>query len=528
MADWQDQVSRLQARAAKLPKLVWAAGGVLLVSAGFAGWLETSGPPYSVLEEGLSPADGGKVIAALQKLGIPYQLQAAGDVIMVPAPELAQARLQLGAQQVPGSDAENAWTQVENAPMTASDLAQTTMASQALEQSLQQSIEAMDGIKSAQVFLALPPDTPFLADQPKPSASVIIGATDGTAQAQGAAIANMVAGAVPGLNAGQVTVETTAGVAVYPPSAASSTGVQLATATDVEDAATARIADLLTPLVGAGNFRMGVTADIDFTQVHTHETSYGPGHIVAHQLSDTSSQTGSQAADLGIPGALSNEPPAASTANPAPVPSQAQAGQQGAVQNGSQASAPAEPRQSSSRQDQTYVNDESESDITKPDWTVKSLAVSVILNKAALGSVTTAQVQSAVAGAFSYPSVNVSVLAAPFQKQSVPSTGLFFGESAGDLAHTALELMAAAFILFGIAMPLSRRLAAVNIQDILLPPLPPPPPPQQPVPVFTTPRAALPPARDVTPLREQVQENASGVARLLQGWVDETDGQAQT
>jgi flagellar M-ring protein FliF len=526
MADWQDQLSRLQTRAAKLPKMVWAVGGILIVSAGFAGWLEMSGPPYSVLEEGLSPADGGKVIAELQKLGIPYQLQADGDVILVPAPELAQARLQLGQQQVPGSDAENAWSQVENAPMTASDLAQSTMATQALELSLQQSIGAMAGIKSAQVFVAVPPETPFLADQPKPSASVIIGASDGAAQAQGAAIANMVAGAVPGLTANHVTVETTNGVAVYPQSGATSTAAQLATATDVENAASARVADLLTPLVGVGNFQTGVTADIDFTQTHTHEVTYGPGHIIEHQLSDMSSQTGSQVSALGIPGAMSNEPPSATTANPAPVPSQVTAaqpqngqttptaGQQATTQNSSQQT----PQQSSNKQDQTYVTDESESDITKPDWVVKSLAVSVILNKAALGSVTPAQVQAAIAGAFSYPTVTVNVLAAPFQRQGVQTPGGLFGESMNDLTHSALELFAAAFILFGIAMPLSRRLAAVDIQSILLPPLPPPPPP------LIHQRIALPAPRDITPLRDQVNENTGGVAKLLQGWVDDTEG----
>ena len=72
--------------------------------------------------------------------------------------------------------------------MTASDLAQSTLATQALELSLQQSIESMAGIRSAQIFLALPPDTLFLADQPKPTASVVVDADDSAAQVQGQAI----------------------------------------------------------------------------------------------------------------------------------------------------------------------------------------------------------------------------------------------------------------------------------------------------------------------------------------------------
>ncbi len=316
MPDWREFLHQLQVQAARLPKITWAVGAVIFASLGVVVWLEMAGPPYVVLDEGLSPADGGKVIAQLQKLSIPYQLQAAGNIILVPAPALAQARLQLGVAQVPGSDVSTAWTQLEDAPMTASDLAQSTMAVQALELSLQQSIESLNGIRSAQVFLALPPDTPFLADQPKPTASVVIDADDSAAQTQGQAIANLVAGAVPGLAAAQVTVETTSGVAVYPAGGNMTAGTQLATVAQVETSAAARIAGLLIPLVGAGNFQTDVSANLDFTQERIHQISYGPSHLVAHEVSAQSSQYGASTAAIGIPGALSNEPPAATTATP--------------------------------------------------------------------------------------------------------------------------------------------------------------------------------------------------------------------
>src|SRR5271156_1832645 len=301
MRDWREYLRQLQTLAAKLPKIVWAAGAVILVSLAVVFWMEMSGPPYVVLDEGLTPADGGKVIAQLQKLGIPYELQGEGNLILVPEPQLAQARLQLGEAQVPGSDVSTAWDRLEDAPMTASDLAQSTMAVQALELSLQQSIENMSGIRAAQVFLALPPDTPFLADQPKPTASVVIQADDSAAQSQGAAIANLVAGAVPGLSAAQVTVETTSGVTVYPAGDVMGTATQFATVTQVESSAAARIAGLLIPLVGAGNFQTDVSANLDFTQEHTHQISYGPNRLVEHQTSSSSSQTGSSHRATGIP-----------------------------------------------------------------------------------------------------------------------------------------------------------------------------------------------------------------------------------
>jgi len=499
MPDWREYWRQARDVAAKLPKLFWAAFAAIALSLGVALWLELSGPPYAVLDEGLSPADGGKVIAGLQKLGIPYQLQAAGNIILVPAPALAQARLQLGQAQVPGSDVATAWDRLEDAPMTASDLAQSTMATQALELSLAQSIESMAGISNAEVYLAIPPDTPFLGDQPKPSAAVVIAADDSAAQAQGAAIANLVAGAVPGLAAPQVTVETTSGVAVYPASDKLTTGAQFATVAQVETSAAARIAGLLIPLVGAGNFQTDVSADLDFTQEHIHQISYGPTHLVSHQTSALSTQFGAGQAAIGIPGALSNEPPPATTASTSAP----------ATGSGS-AAAGAQPTQNSSNLDQSFLTDQSEADITNPGWTVKSIAVSVVLNKAALGQVTPAQVKTAIAGAFAYPQVNVSVLAAGFQPQKLGFAAGPLTAAINPLTNALLQLMAAAALLFGLALPAGRRLANLNIQALL------PAPPPRPIPVV------LPP-RDFTDLREAAGQNIPGVARLLQSWAEDSE-----
>jgi len=497
MADWRQVAARFGRAVSRLPKLFWAAGAAIMVSLGVVLWLEMAGPPYAVLEEGLSPADGGKVIAQLQKLGIPYQLQAAGNIIMVPEPQLAQARLQLGQDGVPGSDVQSAWSQLEDAPMTASDLAQSTMAQQALELSLQQSIQSMNGIHSAQVFLALPQDTPFLADQPKAASSVVIEADQSAAQAQGEAIANLVAGAVPGLAAGDVTVETTGGVTVYPVGGAMNTGTQFATQAQVEAIAAARVAALLIPLVGAGNFQTDVSANLDFTQEHIHQVIFGPGHLLAHTVTSQSMQMANALA-VGIPGALSNEPPQPTTASPS------------TSGTGASTAAPAQPQQTNNNLDQSYVTDESDADIVDPDWVVKSVAISVVINQAALGgSASLAQVKTAIASAFAYPNVNVNVLAASFQKPSGRLSEAPLLAAAPPLTQALLEVMAAAALLFGFAVPAAKRLASVNIQAYL-------PPQPRPMPVV------LPP-RDFSDLREQASENIPGVARLLQSWAEENE-----
>lgn len=517
MRNWRDILARLQEQAGKIPKLLWAAGAVVLGSLGVVLWLELSGPPYAVLSEGLSPSDGGKVIAQLQKLGIPYQLQAAGNVILVPAPQLAQARLQLGSAQVPGSDAQTAWNQLENAPMTESDLAQSTLATRALELSLQQSIQAMNGIRSAQVFLALPPETPFLADQPKPAASVVVDADQTQAAAQGETIAKLVAGAVPGLAAQDVTVVTTSGATVYPAGGAMNTGTQFATVAQIEATSAARVAGLLIPMLGAGNFQTDVSADVDFTQASIHETSYGPTHIVQHSSSNQSTQIGSDGAALGIPGALSNEPPGQTTANastpPAPAAGTPGQGQTQAQNQSTSKAGPPLPRRTTDDLDQTFVTDKTESDITKPNWTVKSIAVSVVLNEAALPkNLTTAKIKTAIASAFAYPNVTVNVLATSFQKPATATGIAPVIASVNPLTRALLEVLAAMGLLFGLALPAGRRLANVNLKTLM----PTPPPPPRPLPVVI-------PPRDFSELRDQASENIPGVARLLQSWAEEHD-----
>jgi flagellar M-ring protein FliF len=501
MADWRPYAKRAQDQLARVPAIAWVVAGLIAVSLAVVFSLELSGPPYVALYDGLSPADGGKVIAALQKLGIPYQLQSAGNVILVPAPELAEARLQLGAEEIPQGGAAAGWEKLEDAPMTASELAQDTMATQALEASLAQSIETMNGIASAEVYLALPPETPFLGDQPKPSASVVIGADESAADTQGAAIANLVAGAVPGLAAAQVTVETTAGIAVYPAADKAGTQAQLATVAAVENSAAARVALLLAPLVGPGNFRTDVSADLDFTQEQIHQIAYGPSQLVTHEVSALIQHSGNEdAGAIGVPGALSNEPPAATTA--------ATPGASGAA--GAPAAAPLD---TTKNLDQTYVTDQSDSDITKPDWAVKSVAVSVVLNKAALGGVTIDQVKAAIAGSFAYPQVTVNVLAAPFQTALPAGTvAPSLMQNMSALTRAGLEMLAAAALLFGLALPLGRRLGALSLA------------PEPVAPVSRVARPAIAgalPQPDFSHIRERASENITGVARLLQSWVED-------
>jgi flagellar M-ring protein FliF len=142
---------------------------------------------------------------------------------------------------------------------------------------------------------------------------------------------------------------------------------------------------------------------------------------------------------------------------------------------------------------------------------VSSIAVSVVLNKAALhNAVTAEQVKAVIAGAFAYPNVSVNVLEASFQTSRAGLTGAPLAGAINPLVRALLEVMAAAALLFGIALPLGRQLKALNLQ-VLWPQL------------FHRPVPVARPPRDFSELREQAAENVPGVARLLQNWLEDNE-----
>ena len=487
---------------AAVPVWGWMLVAVALVTGAIGGWVEMSGPPYVVLSDGLTPADGGKVIAELQKLGIPYKLEQAGNVIAVPDDMLGQARLELGDAQVPQSGAQDAINALVNAPLTASSLAQQTLATRALEQSISDSVMQMNGVQSAQVFVAMPDDTPFLQDSPKPSASVVIGATDDEARADAQAIANLISGAVPGISADDISIQTLSGTTVFPESKTAIPESQMQVTKEIEADAAQRITGLLTPILGADNFRVSVLANVDFSQVAIRQVSYGPGHDFSRLTTDSSAKSASDAA-YGIPGALSNEPPGQTSTTPPPP--NGQAPQAGA---GSAAKTPENTDQS---YDQLYLNDERDTKITNAPWALKSLAVSVVVNTTAMGGgVKDAGIKSIISSSFSNEPTTIAVYDTRYQVTQGPQLSSRIAAIVPSISQPMFELLAVVIVLFGVVKPIGKKLYVIAERRAL--------PEKKQAPQEL--QIAAPAYPDV---KSYVSENIPGVARILQNWVEENE-----
>jgi flagellar M-ring protein FliF len=93
---------------------------------------------------------------------------------------------------------------------------------------------------------------------------------------------------------------------------------QLGYVKQVEQATIQRITDILEPIVGRNNVRVQVTADIDFTRNESVAESFKPNQdpkVATLRSQQTSQQqTTGSASTGGVPGALTNQPPAAGVA----------------------------------------------------------------------------------------------------------------------------------------------------------------------------------------------------------------------
>ncbi|HWI83374.1 MAG TPA: flagellar basal-body MS-ring/collar protein FliF [Ramlibacter sp.] len=313
-APWLEQV-RSQPRIAMILGAAVLAAGV----AGAALWGRS--PEYRVLYSNVSDRDGGSIIASLQQMNVPYRFSEGGGALLVPAEQVSETRLKLASQGLPRSGGVG-FELLDNQKFGTSQFAEQVNYQRGLEGELARSIESIGSVQSARVHLALPKASLFVRDQKKPSASVMLTLHRGRSVDEGqiSAIVHMVSSSVPELDAKSITVVDQRGNLLSAANAGTRglDGSQLKYVENIEQSYVRRIEGILQPIVGAGNVRAQVAADVDFSVVEHTDEKYRPNQeagasAVRSQQSSESSQPGS-AAPGGVPGALTNQPPLNPTA----------------------------------------------------------------------------------------------------------------------------------------------------------------------------------------------------------------------
>jgi len=163
------------------------------------------------------------------------------------------------------------------------------------------------------VHLAIPERSAFVRDQTPPSASVFLRLAPGRSLSVGQvqSITHLVSSSVPYMPVASVTVVDQSGGLLTNPSRDTEMGLssqQLEYKSQVEKILRERVANLLTPIIGIGNFNSEVNADIDFTRTEQTSETFDPNNQILRSQQETI-QESAEGKARGVPGATSNAPP---------------------------------------------------------------------------------------------------------------------------------------------------------------------------------------------------------------------------
>ncbi len=323
MASPKEMLAQVVAVAKEFSPLqkIMAVGLVVMVMGGLLTMIMRGGKVanYQVLYSSLSQEDAAEVVAKLKEQHIPYELAMNGSVIKVPEDKVLDTRLTLAGDGLPRGGGVGFEIFDKNAFGT-TDFVQKMNYQRALQGELVRTIRQFQQVQDARVHIATPPDSVFIDDQKPPTASVSL-KLRGAARLepkQVQAIVNLVACAVPGLTADNITVVDTAGHLLFRKhsgEAGALSDSQFEYQQGLEKSMRDKLESMFGEVVGQGKVIARVSVDLDFNQVDTTEEVFDPdGQVVRSEqtLNEDNSQGGSPQGIPGVKGNLAtfNETPA--------------------------------------------------------------------------------------------------------------------------------------------------------------------------------------------------------------------------
>ncbi|WP_062262568.1 flagellar basal-body MS-ring/collar protein FliF [Endozoicomonas arenosclerae] len=274
--------------------------------------------------------DASSITQVLESRQINYRIHPDTGQVMVDASEVSAARMQLSAAGIKTGLPEGLKVLEKEQGLGTSQFIENARYRHGLEGELAKTIISLKPVRNARVHLALPKRTAFVRKQAKSSASVFIDLFAGGQldNKQVEAIVNLVASSVPGLAKKDVSVVDQQGNLLSRDIAMSNGSMAIANAQlkyikGVEQHYIDRVNSLLDPIIGSRNFRVQVSADVDFSRVEQTAEQYDPDQKTVRSEKGRE-RTPATPEALGVPGSLSNQPPdtAAENAETAATPTQ--------------------------------------------------------------------------------------------------------------------------------------------------------------------------------------------------------------
>lgn len=311
-------VARLQAFAGQAGMrrvLPWFIGAAAIGGAALT-WQMFAPSPQRMLYSQLGDAERASVTAALDKAAITYSIDNQTGALTVAEGDYYRARM-LAAADGAVAAPESGAALLDKLPMGASRTMEGERLRAARERDLMLTIAEIDGVEAVRVHLAESAKSVFVRENAPPSASVMVRLAQGRqlGDSQVSAIINLVAASVPGMTPDAVRVIDQHGRLLTGPQ--SKDGDRLELQARMEEKLRSQVAQLLTPMLGEGNFTSEIQVELDMDQVTTARENYDKDGVVRSETQQQSSTSGPGQAG-GVPGVMSNTPPPAATASPGP------------------------------------------------------------------------------------------------------------------------------------------------------------------------------------------------------------------
>jgi len=439
-----------------------ALGGYVLM------WSQT--PNYQVLFPDMQAKESSEVIAILQQSNIDYKLDPATGILLVPASEVQGLRMRLAAEGYPRSSGQGMAMLNNEQGFGTSQFIERARYQRALEEELARSISQLQNVRSARVHLATPKQSVFVRDRKAPTASVVVNMYAGRSLEQGqvAAITHMVASSVPDMANDNVSIVDQRGRLLTRKDANESVAMsdsQFQYTQKMERLYIQRIEDILSPIVGMDGVRAQVVADVDFTVTEQTHESYNPDMAALRSEQVQEEQLIGASGPLGVPGALSNQPPGGAIA-PEVVETQA------TDADGQPIARPEQPGSSSKRSTRNFELDRTISHTRVAPGSVRKLSVAVLVDERrsvdAEGNVTSTplteaemtRINALIKDAIGFDTARgdtLNVVNAPFmvpaEAEPLPEIPIWEQAWVWDIAKQSLGALLVLFLVFGVIRP---------------------------------------------------------------------------
>ena len=430
-------------------KMLPAFAGVLALGALGLTWAMLSPAPQRVLYSQLDDGERASVVAALDQGGIAYDIDNQSGALTVGEDDIYKARMLVASQGALAAP-ESGTDLIANLPMGASRTLEGDRLRDAQERELMLTILEIDGVESARVHIAKAERSVFVRDEAPPSASIMVRMARGRSLGEGqvAAIANLVAGSVPGLGVDAVRIVDQHGkllTQTRDPRAAN-----LDMQSQLETELTEKVGGLLAPIFGPDAFSAQVRVELDMSEVTSARESYDKDGAVRRETVQQMQGGGGQVAG-GVPGVLANTPPdpaAARAGAPQPTPGQQMVGATSAESSATRA----------------FELGREVSVSSNGPGAVKRISAAVALDQAVLAKTGAADVKrveqlvSAAIGAQPARGDQVTVIARAFEKAEPAAVPIYETSWFGMALRTGLSVLGVLLVLLLAVRPALKAL----------------------------------------------------------------------